>query len=66
MDHRTYYALTLKELGYLYEKKKDYKKAMNAFMNVKEFDARRGVKLSLGEYDKKIDELQKLISRQTQ
>jgi tetratricopeptide (TPR) repeat protein len=61
IGNETYYALTLKGLGYLHERKKDYTKALNTFMKVKDFDEKRGVNLFLREYQEKINELQKLI-----
>jgi hypothetical protein len=57
------YAGTMKQLGYLYKRKKDYKKALETFTKARDFDRKLNVKLWIKEYDNQINELQQVIKK---
>jgi hypothetical protein len=61
MDQRIHYTGAMKHLAYLYKQKGDYKKALEKFVEVREFDRKRKMDLWLKEYESQIDELQRLI-----
>jgi hypothetical protein len=63
MDQRIHYTGTMKQLAYLYKQKGDYKKALEKFIKVREFDIKRKMDLWLKEYEFQINELQKLIGK---
>ncbi len=60
-DQESYYVGTMKDLGYLYKRKRDYIKALEAFKKTKEFLEKINVKFLLPEYEKQIGELQELL-----
>ena len=63
MDQRIHYSGTMHDLGYLYKRKTDYKRALEIFIKAREFDSKRKMDLWLKEYDFQINELQQLIHR---
>lgn len=66
IDKRNYYVITLIDVGYLYKKKGDYKRALEIFIEAKEFDEKRKVKLYIREYEMQIEELNELLKNQNQ
>jgi hypothetical protein len=61
MDERIQYSGTMHDLGYLYKRKKDYKKALETFTKARDFDSKRKMDLWLREYEIQINELQRII-----
>jgi tetratricopeptide (TPR) repeat protein len=55
------YSGKMQKLGYLYKKRGDYRKALETFKKVKEFDERHGMTLWKREYEIQINELQQKI-----
>ena len=55
------YGAVLKDLAHLYKRKGDYKKALNLFKKVKNFDERHGSDFSTKEYETEMKELEKLL-----
>jgi hypothetical protein len=60
-DQRIYYDATLRQLGYLFKRKKDYKNALDAFEKLFAFGKKRKWKLFMNEYEREIKELQELL-----
>ncbi|MCX5909834.1 MAG: hypothetical protein NTY64_22325 [Deltaproteobacteria bacterium] len=63
IDQETCYVGASKDLGYLYKKKREYKKALEIFTIVKQFDEKRKVNLWLKQYEIQIEELKGLINK---
>jgi len=61
MDQRIQYVGAMKQLAYLYKRKKEYKRALDLFLTIRDFDAKRKMDLWLKEYEIQIKELQKLL-----
>jgi len=61
IDRETYYAHTMRQLAFLYRKKGDYKKALDLYMKIREFDKNRNVDLYLKRYEVEIRELKELL-----
>lgn len=62
-DNETYYAGTIQQLGYLYKKRGDYKKALDTFLTGKEFDKKRNVSHRIKEYEVEINELKQILQK---
>lgn len=58
------YSAVFKELTYLYKIKKDYKKALSIFKELKDFDERHKSNSSIKEYENQINELEQLLKKQ--
>jgi hypothetical protein len=61
MDQRIHYVGAVKQLAYLYKQKGEFQKALDTFLEIRDFDKKRNMDLFLKEYDYQINELQKLI-----
>lgn len=61
IDQETFYSATLRQLGYLYKRKKDYKNALEAFEKVVDFNRKRNVMIFMGEYESQIKELKEIL-----
>jgi hypothetical protein len=61
MDQRIHYVGAMKQLAYLYKQKGEFRKALNTFIEIRDFDKKRNMDLFLREYEHQINELQKLI-----
>lgn len=62
IDQETYYAGALASLGYLFEKKGEYRKAIDYFTAVQYFDTQRKVDINLRIYDTHIKELKEKLN----
>ena len=62
IDQETYYAGALSSLGYLFEKKGEYQKAIGYFTAVRDFDTQRNVDINLRLYDTHIKELKEKLN----
>ena len=62
-DKRIRYAGTLQNLGYLYKKRGDYKRALDTFVAGKEFDIQRKVNHRIREYEAQINELKQVLQK---
>jgi len=60
-DNIIHYSNILDQLAHLFKKKGDYKKALNIFYHLYEFDKKHGLSLRLKDYEREINELQKRL-----
>jgi len=61
MDQRTYYSATLRHLGYLYKRKKDYKNALDAFEKLVDFNKKRNVMIFMSQDESQIREVREIL-----
>lgn len=60
-DQISHYSIAMEQLASLYKLNTNYFKSLQIFYKVKEFHEKNGMKRSLNEYERKIDELEKIL-----
>lgn len=63
IDQRVHYRGTMSQLGYLYRRKGDYKKALSIFKTVLAYDKKTKMDLNFREYERQIKELEGLLKK---
>lgn len=63
MDQEIRYARLMRQLGYLFKRKRDYENALKTFEKVHDFSTKRNLKYFIKDYEREIKELQEKIGK---